>query len=322
VVDIEVLAGERDELGECPLWDGRRNRLWWVDSHRALVRSLDPATGARRQWLLPAMIGSIALCESGLLLAAMVDEITLWDLTDDAAAMLVRRLARVEHATEGIRLNDGRVDRSGRFCVGSLVRGSGEPLAALYRLDTSGGLSVLDRGFRVANATCFSPDGRWMYFADSRAGTLWRYACDAATGAVGPRELFIDTAALGSGPDGATVDDQGRLWVALVMTGQLACFAPDGRLLQRLDLPVPYPTCPCFGGVGLDEIHITSIRDSGNLLRSDHPDAGAMVVVRGTGARGLPEVRFDDTRLAVDEGPQGPDERDGMVGQRSGGGTQ
>ncbi|MFM1856406.1 MAG: hypothetical protein RLZ83_1715 [Pseudomonadota bacterium] len=295
---IDVLGGERDDLGECPLWDVRRQRLLWADSHRGLIRSLEPASGRRRQWALPSMIGSIALCESSRVLAATVDEIGLWDLPDDAEARPVRRLARVEHAAEGIRLNDGRVDRAGRFCVGSLVRARGEPRAALYRIDAGARLEVLEQGFRVANTLSFSPDGRWMYFADSVARAIWRYPYYTASGTVGPREDFIDVSPLNSGPDGATVDAEGRLWVALVLTGQLACYAPDGRLEACLDLPVPYPTCPCFGGEELQDLYVTSIRDSGNMLRSTHPDAGAVVVVRGTGARGLPEARFDDRTIS------------------------
>jgi sugar lactone lactonase YvrE len=133
-----------------------------------------------------------------------------------------------------------------------------------------------------------------MYFADSLAGVIraWDYGLD---GSLANERLFADTRPEGSGPDGATVDATGCLWVALVMAAKLACFSPEGRLLKTVHLPVPYPTCPCFGGPALDTLFVTSISDSGNLLRSSDPAAGALVEITGLGARGLSEMpyRFD-----------------------------
>ncbi|MFT3821964.1 MAG: SMP-30/gluconolactonase/LRE family protein [Rubrivivax sp.] len=286
---IDIVPTGQDLLGECPLWDGSTQSLYWIDSRRHLVRRYRPASGAQHEWTLPEEIGSIALCESGQLLVALVDRLVRLDPATGA----VTALARVQHAAENIRLNDGRVDRGGRFVVGSLVKGRRDPLGTLYQL-SGDRVREVDRGFCVVNTTCFSPDGRWLHVADSATRTILRYRYDTATGALGPREVFIDTAALNSAPDGAAVDAEGGLWVALVQTAQLVRFHPDGSLDRMIDCPVPYVTCPCFGGEGLDTIYLTSIRDSGHLLCTDHPDGGALLAIRGTGARGLPEARFDD----------------------------
>lgn len=291
---IDILSPERDQLGECPLWDVRTQSLYWIDARAGAVRRHTPATGAEARWQLPSHAGSIALCESGRLLVALEDD---FSYLDPATGALESLGVRVAHAADRMRLNDGRTDRRGRLVVGSMTLGRMAPEGALYQVQAQGcteAVRVLDRGIRVANGTCFSPDGRWLYFADSPTYQVRRYPYDTATGTAGPAQPWVDTRALGSVPDGATVDADGCVWVALVQNGQLVRFTPDGQLDQRIQLPVDFVTCPCFGGPQLDVIYLTSIRDSGNLLRSEHPDAGAVFAIHGTGARGLEEARFAD----------------------------
>ena len=284
--DVRLHLPERDLLGESPLWDWREQALYWVDTRRRRVQRWREGQGVQH-WSTPSDVGSIALAQPGRLLLALEDGFATLDLQGGE----VRRLADVAHARPPMRLNDGRTDREGRFVCGSMVLHRRDPDGALYRLDTDGRVSRLLDGIAVANSTCFSPDGRTLYAADSLSGRVraWDYAAD---GSLSRERLFADTQPLGSGPDGATVDADGGVWVALVMVGRLVRFAPDGRLLQTLQLPVPYPTCPCFGGPDLATLYVTSIRSSGNLLHSDLPEAGAMVAVEGLGLRGLPEVPY------------------------------
>jgi L-arabinonolactonase len=287
---IKIVTAKRDQLGECPLWDDRSQALYWIDSHDCLVRRHTPATGEYREWLLPSKIGSFALCESGRLMVALASEFSYLDLASGG----LEKIADVTHAEEKIRLNDGRTDRAGRFVAGSLVLGRNEKLGALYQVDAGGAVRVLDRGFAISNGTCFSPDGRWLYFTDSRTRKIMRYSYDTASGQAGPPSVLIDTEPLGSAGDGATVDSEGCLWIALVEIGKLGRFTPEGKLERLIDMPVRYVSCPCFGGPNLDILYVTSISNSGNALKDDHPDAGALFAVHGTGVRGLPEVRFAD----------------------------
>ncbi len=290
MLQIHFLGDQRDRLGESPVWDERQQALYWIDSKRCLVHCLLPASGERRQWKLPSEIGSLALCESGRLLVALEHEIGFLDVNTGS----FERLADVAHPEPRMRLNDGRADRAGRFLVGSLKLAPSAPVGELYQVLPTGQLNVLERGICVSNSLGFSPDGRTMYYADSLSHQIRCYAYDPATGQADRMTVFADTTALGSGPDGAAVDAEGHLWVALVMKGQLARFRPDGSLERLLDLPTPYPSCPCFGGPQLDTLYVTSLSDTGNTIKSDDPRAGRLLAVQGTGVRGLPEARFAD----------------------------
>ena len=289
--EIEIIGTTRDRLGECPLWDTRDQSLYWIDSKARLVRRV--RHGEYREWSTPSDVGSIALTQRGRLVLSLEDGFHLLDLGSGAT----RRLAEIRHKGSSMRMNDGRTDRQGRFVAGSMVLGRHDKDGADYRLDTDGRATQLFDGIALANATCFSPDGRTLYHADSFSDTVSAVDYDPATGAVGPRRALFNTRPHGSAPDGTTVDANGNLWVALVQASKLGCFRPDGTLLRLLDVPTPYPTCPCFGGENLDVLYVTSISNSGNLMRSEHPDAGALFAFHGLGVRGLPETLYDDRNL-------------------------
>ena len=288
----EIISGTRDRLGECPLWDVRDQSLYWVDSKARLVRRL--REGVYQQWSTPSDVGSIALTRRGHLVLALEDGFSLLDLASGAT----RRLAEVHHPGPSMRMNDGRTDRQGRFVAGSMVMGRHDRAGSYYRLEQDGSVSTLFGGIALANTTCFSPDGRTLYHADTLSDTVCAADYDPATGATSARRALFNTRVHGSAPDGATVDADGNLWIALVQAAKVGCFRPDGSLLTLLDVATPYPTCPCFGGPELDVLYVTSISHSGNLMHTDHPHGGATLAIRGLGVRGIAEVPFNDEELA------------------------
>lgn len=284
---VELLPDVRDGLGESPLWDPDAQALFRVDSLVPCVHRLASPSGPARCWEVPAPVGSIGLGRPGHLLAALQDGFYDLDLdTGDVGPF------RILDVPAGNRMNDGKMDRDGRFVCGTMQVEDGAPPGALFRLGADGACEQLADGVGIANGTCFSPDGGTLYFTDSRVGILWAYPYDRRTGEVGARTPLVDLhAAAGSAADGATVDAEGFIWAALVRTGQLARLAPDGTLDRTIDLPVPHPTCPAFGGPALDVLYVTSISRSVRM-RSEHPEAGRMIAITGLGVRGLPEARF------------------------------
>jgi sugar lactone lactonase YvrE len=189
----------------------------------------------------------------------------------------------------GNRFNDGKADRDGGFVCGTMQVEDDAPPGFLVRLRPDGTVEQIADGFGVTNAVCFSPDGHTLYAACSRVGVLWAwdYRTDAP---LGPRRVVADVKALtGSGPDGAAVDAAGGIWIALVRTGQLGRFTPDGKLDRVIDLPVEYPTCPAFGGAGMDVLFVTSISRS-RRLRAKNPNAGRLLAITDLGVTGLAET--------------------------------
>ncbi|WP_017672746.1 SMP-30/gluconolactonase/LRE family protein [Blastomonas sp. AAP53] len=292
--DISFLGDFRCRLGESPLWDPARARLWWVDAVGQTICSAAADGSAPVSWTYDSMVGSIGLTQNGLI-AAFADHFALIDAETGEA----KRLLGVDAQDGAVRLNDGKVDRGGRSYVCGHTRMHDAAAGSLFQLSADGTLRELAGGMRISNAICFSPDGSRLYCADSLDGFIRCHAYDAATGTVGAQTGRIDLAGIGQAPDGATVDADGNLWIALVLDQALACVSPDGNLLRRIAMPMPFPSCPAFGGPDLDTLYVTSIGNSGHNLVTDHPDGGRIAVIRGLGVTGLPESRL---RIPSDTG--------------------
>lgn len=288
-VRITRIGATRDQLGESPVWDERRQRLYWIDAPAGLIHALDPVTGIADKFSVPAPIGSLALRGDGGAVLALRHGFAHYDF--DTRALTEGPLIGLDHPK--VRLNDGKADPHGRFVAGTMHgdRAQDEaPLGGLYRLNASGALELLETDLAVSNGPCFSLDGRTFYLADSARRMIWAYDYNAS-GPLANKRVFVDTEAQGSGCDGATVDAEGCLWSVLVRIGKIARFTPDGTILRTIDMPVRHPTSVAFGGPGLDVLYVTSISRS-HALGDDHPDAGGLFAIEGLGVRGLPAHRF------------------------------
>ena len=81
------------------------------------------------------------------------------------------------------RMNDGKIDRAGRFWVGTMNDPGHEPLGTLYRIDPDGTAEPVMREIRIPNALCWSPDSGTMYFTDSySADEIWAFDFDLDSG--------------------------------------------------------------------------------------------------------------------------------------------
>jgi L-arabinonolactonase len=285
-VRIERVGALAADLGECPLWDDGRRRLWFMDCRHGRIFSIDPEDADRgiERIDVPPPAGSFAFNDDGRLVVALKESIAL---VEPRSAAPPRIVARIDDSHPDLRLNDGTAMPDGSFVVGTMhvERGDGEPpLGGLYRLSPAGELRKLDRGFGVCNGPRVSPRNGRFHVCDSAARRIFSYAIDAG-GGLSDRRPFVDTATLGSGPDGCCFDDRGGLWTALVRVGALARFDAGGRMTHRIDVPVAHPSALCFGGPGLADLFVTSIRDSGRLRANGALD-GAVLRLRGSGFRG------------------------------------
>lgn len=290
-LQVELVLDARNGVGESPVWDAAEQALYWVDIPARRLCRWSAADAALAEWLAPEMPACIARLGNTRDWIAGA-ETGMFRLSPQAGGRLgFDRLAGVSHAQAGMRFNDGRCDRQGRFLAGTMQMNmaTGARVGSIYSYQGNG-LKVLLEGFITPNGMAFSPDGRTMYLSDSHPSvqSVWAFDYDTATGTPSNRRLFIDMNPLPGRPDGAAVDADGCYWICGNDAGLVHRFTPAGKLDRSLAVPVKKPAMCAFGGAGLDTLFVTSIRPEGVDL-SDQPLAGGVFALR-PGVRGLPET--------------------------------
>ena len=288
---IEVLVDVKTILGEGPLWDVEQQRLYFIDSFGANIFRCTHDGREIRAWDLPAKIGSMALRKDGNgALMSLANGFHVIDFKTGEVTLINNPVGD----NPAIRLNDGKVDRRGRFISGSMDTMESGPNGSLYRVDPDFKVTKIDSGIIVSNGPCWSPDDKIFYFADSWSGEIWAYDYDIKTGSVANRRTFtkIDTST-GGAADGSTVDAEGCLWNAQVYDGKLKRYTPDGKLERVIDMPVKKVTSVMFGGPNLDILFVTSMaKPPLPRFPGDGVLRGSLFAIYDLGIKGVPEPRF------------------------------
>jgi sugar lactone lactonase YvrE len=182
----------------------------WVDIMAGEVHLTDPVAAADFHIDFAPTVGNAVPCADGKLLVARSQ-----DLVFVEEEGTFTEFVSIPDSGEW-RFNDGKCDPQGRFWVGTINHSVSMPTGHLYRVDQDGHVETVISGVGTANGLAWSPDGRTMYFVDSKLRTVDAFTFDADDGAIFDRRRVVEIPADGGYPDGMTVDAQGGIWVALL----------------------------------------------------------------------------------------------------------
>jgi len=295
---VHRAAGGDILLGECPLWSVDEQVLYWIDIDGHAVHRLDPATGVDEIRPIGARPGACALSTApGRLLVATEHQLVWLDWPSGN----VEPWLALEDPSTGNRCNDGRVDPNGHMVVGTMWpdTGAAKSTGNLYRIAGDGTVQTLLTDLGVPNGLAFDHERGLMYFADTPTQTVLVADYDAESGERRNVRPFLDYNLLPGKPDGACLDADGCYWSASIYAWSVIRVTPDGRIDQRVELPVEKPTMPAFGGADLSTLYVTSIGDGGSRTSAegggefDEFTPGDLMAV-DVGVQGRPEPRFGD----------------------------
>lgn len=276
-------------LGEGVVWHQAEKCLYWVDIEGKCLYQLalddDAAleTDVSRRikhFDTPERLCSFGLCASaGWIIAGFESGFAYYHFKSGTIHWISKPPELKENMS--FRLNDGRVDRQGRFWCGAMVEDEAIGFGAnLYCLNHKGDLSSHASEIGISNGICWSPKGDYFYFADSRRQVIYRYSYEKHTGHIHSKTVFAETAT-NVFPDGAVTDEYGCLWSAHWGSGQIVRYTPEGRIDQFLTVPASQPSCVAFGGEKNNLLFVTSATQglSQSSLASE-PQAGNIFVYR------------------------------------------
>ncbi len=287
---IERIGTTRHQVGESPVWHAQEQAWYWVDIPAKAIWRLD-AVGTLRSWTCHEMVACIAPAQNGVFIAGMETGLFHLHLRDDGTVDH-HLLAAPASLGAGMRFNDGRCDRQGRFWSGTMFMdmAAERAIGELYRYAGDCLSTPIVSNLLTQNGLAFSPDGRTMYLSDSHPSSqqVWAFDYDIDAGVPSSQRPFIDMRQHPGRPDGAAVDADGCYWTCANDAGRLLRFTPAGQLDRSIALPMAKPSMCTFGGPGLENLLVTSISAG-----QDPADAwaGATIVLR-PGVRGLIETPF------------------------------
>jgi sugar lactone lactonase YvrE len=289
---FQPLPGAPSLLGESPFWHPQESALYWCDIPGRRLERWNARSGQRHGWPLPTEPGCCAPLLGGGLLLAQRDGLWRFDPVSGARVRLCK--APYDMATQ--RFNDGKADPLGRFWAGTIHEPRNVPAAQLYRY-AKRELVAMAGGATTGNGLGFSPDARTLYWADTPAHVIYAFDFDLGHGEISNRRVFARFAArdpaqpieaYGGRPDGAAVDVEGCLWVAMYEGARIVRLSPAGEEIDELPLPVRCPTMPCFGGDDLCTLYVTTACQGRPAAeRALQPEAGCVLHAR-VAVHGLP----------------------------------
>lgn len=294
--DVDVVAGGLDGAeGIAIASDGRIV----VSSNTATLSVIDPDGSIVSMGENQAVLG-LALDDQGRVVLATnrffmagAGALKRFDLTTGETETLAERVEGRElitsnwpaigpngdiycsHSTDGDVRNIGNVDGTG----------------FVYRVPADGGApSIVIDKLRGPNGLCFSENFEELFIAQTATGTvlrltrrtdgsygdaeLWGPQLGAAPDNLTVSDIFdhmtqAERNALGH-PDGLALDVDGNLYVVIPFANKVLAVTPGGQVITLLHDPdgevLQRPTSIAFGGAGMQDLFITSMR-AGSVFR-------------------------------------------------------
>jgi sugar lactone lactonase YvrE len=282
ICEAQPLFERRFLLGEGPGYDNRSGSTFWVDIRTGSLFIRNDKTGQLKEIQTGQNIGAAVPAESGKYVAAMTTGIYY---VDDTGLSFICRPPELK---DNLRINDGKCDPAGRFWFGTAPLFDKAPEGSLFCLNTDGSCSRKLTGVKVSNGLAWTKDGKTMYYIDTPLRRIDAFDFNMETGDLSNRRIAVDLPDYF--PDGMTIDDEGKLWVALWGSGKVVrCDPVSGGITGEIPVPAVNVSSCCFAGENLDTLIITTSGEG-----SEDPRAGRVYYAK-PGITGTPTRAYADT---------------------------
>ena len=273
--EVECAYASKDKLGESPIWVEEKNSVFWVDIKKCLIQALNLRTNKHDSWEFNEQISCIAHIKNNKFIAGTKTGIQFVDLDKNTLTHIINP----EKNFLNNRFNDGKCDNKGRFYVGTMNEVNNEKTGSFYICYSDLSYKKIDGDYVITNGPAFTNNYKKIYFTDTSQGIIYTAEINK-DGTIREKKQFISIPASEGKPDGMTVDHQGFLWVAIFGGSCVIKFNREGKVIDRIILPVSCVTSCAFGGEDLNTLFITTASFKlNNKQHIQEPEAGSLFKV-------------------------------------------
>lgn len=252
-----LLLNLKSILGEGPVWDPRKQQLFWVDIEGCRLHKYHPETGKHETWNFEEMIGAAVPAADGTLLLAMEKGLTSFAMETSQ----VTSLGVLENSKDHLRFNDGKIGPDGAFWIGTMDKKCAPKAGNLFRVSAKLQVSVPLPQTSVSNGMAWSSDKKTFFYIDSPTFAVRAFDFNIKSGAIANEKVSIEVPETYGSPDGMCIDEEGMLWVAHWGGNCVRRWNPKtGKVLATIEVAAPHVTSCCFGGKDLNTLYITTAR--------------------------------------------------------------
>jgi sugar lactone lactonase YvrE len=276
-------------LGEGAFWHEARQSFFWLDiDGKRLFEYVSPKEKVNT-WRFDHRPSFIALDTQGQFVIAFQGGIARFDLKTGNLQWLVD----IEKNNTEQRTNDGAIDSEGRLWIGTMNVQFKEGAGALYCLNNKLLLIKKIEGLTIPNGLVWSLDDCTMYHIDSPTRKVQSYSFDHKSGTIVFEKTAITIPQEAGTPDGMCIDEEGMLWIAQWNGFGVYRWDPvNGKLLEKIEVPVPQVSNCAFGGPNFDQLFITTARENFSMESlKKYPDSGSVYIAQ-PGVRGVRKNLF------------------------------
>ena len=247
-----VIAGHTFQLGENPLWDPRRQELFWTDIDAGELWRYSPAAQKVSRFHTGPTVGGFTLQHDGSLALFRAKDIAILD-PDSAAPP--RSIAPFTDP-DAKRFNDVLALPDGSVYAGTIAARPGS--GGLYHVSCGLTIRRLFQGTDVSNGMALRNDGQSLLWTCSTSRRIYEFPRDTLTSDLGDGPQIYRTTQAEGVPDGLTLDTLGRIWSARWEGSSVIVHDPDGSPIHTIEIPVHRVTSVCFGGKDLSTLFVTT----------------------------------------------------------------
>jgi sugar lactone lactonase YvrE len=281
---VDLLFASQCVLGESPMWHALRKCCYWVDIERGILYEYNWLLQTTRTWNFNERLSLVREGKSNELILALNTTIARFNLETEQLSPILD----IESPASGNRCNDGACDSLGRLWIGTMHLEHRQGAGALYMIDNNLEVHRKVSNTSISNGIVWSADNKRMYYIDSPTQVVQSFIFNEEPGEIIFEKNVIHVPPEMGTPDGMAIDEEGMLWIAHWGGFGVYRWNPvDGKLLDKIELPVPQVTSCTFAGENLDYLIITSARE--NLKKEElqkYPESGNVFCVK-PGVKGI-----------------------------------